>query len=194
METIVIKLTDNTRFSNDELFEFCEANKGLRIERDIEGNLIIMSPSGGLTSSINLRILTQFGIWINANKELGIGFDSEGGFLLPDGSMKAPDAAWLIKSKWAQLTEKQKDGFIPLAPDFIIELKSPSDSLQSLKKKMIDWISNGVQLGWLIDPQQQKAFVYRPGKPTETVASFDSHLDGGNVLPGFRLDLSKLKE
>jgi Uma2 family endonuclease len=194
METIVIKLTDNTRFSNDELFEFCVANKDLRIERDKEGNLVIMSPSGSNTSRINFQILGQFFRWTSENETLGIGFDSEGGFLLPDGSMKAADVAWVSMDKWTALTKEDRMRFAPIAPEFIIELKSPSDSLAALMTKMTEWISNGVQLGWLIDPQQQKAFVYRPGKPTETIGSFDSYLDGGNELPGFRLDLSKLKE
>jgi Uma2 family endonuclease len=192
MDAFILKLTENTRFSDDELFEFCSANKELRIERDDQGNLIIMSPSGSNTGRINLKILAQFSNWVYENETLGEGFDSSSGFLLPDGSMRAPDAAWVSKSKWDQLSQVEKDKFAPITPDFIIELKAPSDSLPTLQNKMNEWIANGVQLGWLIDPELKKAFIYKPSLPLKEVDSFDSFLDGENVLPGFRLYLSKL--
>ncbi len=193
MDTFILKLTENTRFTDDELFEFCSANKELRIERDDEGNLIIMSPSGSNTGRINLKILAQFSNWVYANENLGEGFDSSSGFLLPNGSMRAPDAAWVSRMKWDRLSQAEKDKFAPIVPDFVIELKSPSDSLSALQNKMGEWVANGVLLAWLIDPETKVAFIYKPDQPTTTVNSFDSFLNGENVLPGFKLDLSKLK-
>lgn len=193
MDTFILKLTENTRFTDDELFEFCAANKELRIERDDNGNLIIMSPSGSNTGRINLKILAQLAAWAAQNEALGEGFDSSSGFLLPNGSMRAPDAAWISKSKWNKLSQTEKNKFAPVVPDFIIELKSPSDSLSTLQQKMEEWIANGVLLAWLIDPELKKAFIYKPGQPVSEVNSFEVFLDGEDVLPGFKLDLSKLK-
>lgn len=189
----MLKLTKNTRFSDEELFEFCLANRDLRIERDKDDNLIITSPSGCNTSRINFRILGQFFGWTSKNETLGTGFDSEGGFLLPDGSMRAADVAWMSHERWGKLTEQEKNKFAPAVPDFVIELKSPSDTLKSLKGKMTEWIGNGVRLGWLIDPGTETAYIFKQGREPKAVESFDNFLDGEDVLPGFKLDLSKLK-
>jgi len=192
MESIVLRLSNSTRFSDDELFDFCTLNKELRIERTQEGNLIIMSPSGSQSSNINLKIITQFGVWEEMNNDLGVGFGPDGGFILPNGSMRAPDLAWVSKTKWEALTETQKSKFAPVAPDFIVELKSPTDSLPTLKAKMEEWISNGVRLAWLIDPKSQVTFIYKADGSVTRVNDFSYYLDGEDVLPGFRLNLSKL--
>jgi len=192
MESIVLRLSDSTRFSDDELFDFCTLNKELRIERTQEGNLIIISPSGSRSSNINLKIITQFGVWEDMNSDLGVGFGPDGGFILPNQSMRAPDLAWVSKTKWDALTESQKSKFAPVAPDFIVELKSPTDSLPALKAKMEEWISNGVRLAWLIDPKSQVSFIYKADRSVTKVNGFSSFLDGEDVLPGFRLNLSKL--
>jgi Uma2 family endonuclease len=193
MDTFILKLTENTRFTDDELFEFCSANKELQIERDVNGNLIVMSPSGSRSSYINARILAQIVNWSDNQPNPGVTFGPDGGFLLPDGSMKAGDVAWLPSSIWDELNDEQKNKFAPIAPHFVIELKSPSDSNTALKKKMEEWIANGVLLAWLIDPELKKAFIYKPGQPVSEVNSFEVLLGGEDVLPGFKLDLSKLK-
>ena len=120
-----------------------------------------MSPSGSGTSGINFRILVQLGSWAEANGT-GIGFESNGGFLLPDGSMLAADAAWLRKERWNSLSREEKLRFAPVCPDFVIEVRSPSDRVTVLRKKMHTWLANGVQLAWLIDPEAKAVEVYRP--------------------------------
>lgn len=133
------------------------------------------------------------GQWVVAHKDLGVGFDSSGGFRLPDTSMRAPDAAWVRMERWQQLSIKEQEKFAPLTPDFVIEIRSKSDSLPELNNKMLKWTANGCRLAWLIDPLEQKAYVYTPDGLTETLNSFDETLSGGEVLPGFQLDLSVLK-
>ncbi|WP_339813314.1 Uma2 family endonuclease [uncultured Imperialibacter sp.] len=191
MAATLLKFPERIRFSDDELLEICLANKELRIERDVKGNLIIDSLAGCRTSRFGLKILAQLGNWAEKNSSLGIAF-SNGGFILPDGSMKAAPATWVSLEKWSQISGEQKNKFAPITPEFVVEFKSPSDSIPAMKKKMEEWIANGVQLGWLIDPELKKAFIYKPSQPVKEVDSFDFFLDGENVLPGFRLDLSKL--
>ncbi|HZH37410.1 MAG TPA: Uma2 family endonuclease [Flavisolibacter sp.] len=192
MEPVVLKFTENTQFTDDELFEFCAANKELRIERDENGQIIIMPPTGSLSSSHNMTVAST--LW-NYNQRLksGVVFDSSGGFRLPNGAMRAPDAAWIKKERWEQLSPEEQEKFAPLTPDFIIEVRSRTDSLKELQNKMQEWITNGCRLGWLIDPSEQKAYVYTPEGTPKMVASFAETLSGGDVLPGFQLNLSVLK-
>ncbi|MBD0365263.1 MAG: Uma2 family endonuclease [Flavisolibacter sp.] len=192
MEPVVLKFPPNTQFTDDELFEFCAANKELRIERDKNGKLIIMPPTGSLSSLHNLTVASLLWNW-NQKSGLGVAFDSSGGFRLPNRAMRAPDAAWIRKERWEQLSPEEQKKFAPLTPDFIIEIRSESDSLQELKDKMHEWIENGSQLAWLIDPLEQKAYVYTPEDATKIIESFNEKLNGGDVLPGFELDLSVLK-
>lgn len=193
MEPVVLKFPESTQFTDDELFAFCAVNKELRIERDENGKLIIMSPAGGLSSHHNFIVNAVFGQWVVAHKNLGIAFDSSGGFRLADKSMRAPDAAWVRKERWEQLQLEDKKKFPPLTPDFIIEIRSESDALPELKGKMLKWIENGCRLAWLIDPLEQKAYIYNPNAPVQTVGSFDETLSGEDVLPDFQLPLSVLK-
>lgn len=193
MEPVILKFTANTQFTDDELFEFCVANKELRIERDEKGQIIIMPPAGGLSSHHNFTVNGVFSQWVTAHRNLGIAFDSSGGFRLPDKAMRAPDAAWVRKERWDALTLQEQKKFPPLTPDFIIEVRSESDSLKELQNKMLKWIRNGCRLAWLIDPLQQKAYVYNANGLTKTINSFDETLSGEDVLPGFQLDLSVLK-
>ncbi|MBI1769040.1 MAG: Uma2 family endonuclease [Bacteroidetes bacterium] len=178
--------------TDDELFELCVANKELRIERDEDGQLIIMSPAGGITGNINFKLITIFGEWMEKNSHLGYGFDSATGFRLQDKSMRSPDVSFVKKEKWDALTLEDQEKFAPVCPDFVIELRSKSDSLLQLKNKMEKWIKNGCQLGWLIDPIEKKSYIYKPDLPIKEVNGFDNTLSGENLLSGFELDLSRL--
>ena len=177
----VIEMTD------DQFFEFCQINRDLRIERTAEGDLIIMAPAGGETSWRNSELVTALNIWAKEDGT-GVVFDSSGGFILPNGATKSPDASWVKRERLAALTAEQKKKFLPLCPDFAIELRSPSDPLPVVKDKMQEYIANDLQLGWLIDPEEKRVYVYRPGKPVELFEN-PSEISGEPTLPGFVLDL-----
>jgi Uma2 family endonuclease len=192
MEEVILKIPEQYPMTDDELFAFCAANKELRIERDELGQIIIMSPTGGITGNLNFKLIGIFSQWAERNQHLGYGFDSATGFRLPDKSMRSPDVSWVKKEKWDSLQLEAKEKFAPICPDFVIELRSKSDSLPQLKIKMEKWIGNGCALGWLIDPVEEKAYVYSSGKSVEEIMGFDNLLSGEPLLPGFLLDLSKI--
>src|SRR5437868_15508769 len=156
------------KLSEEEFFEFCHANSEWRIERTAEGDLINMPPTGGKTGIRNFKLIGQFFIWVEADGT-GKGFDSSTIFSLPNGAQRSPDLAWVRNERWNRLTKKQREKFPPLCPDFVVELRSPSDSLRYLKSKMREYIENGVQLGWLIDPFEKKVYVYRPKSAVEAL-------------------------
>ncbi len=191
MERLSLIFPPTVQFSDDELFAFCVANAGLEIERDVNGKLLIMSPSGGFSSQVHLKVYHQFANWIFSNESLGYGFDASGGFRLPDRSMRSPDAAFVSKMRWDALSTEEKEKFPPLCPDFVIEVRSQTDSLMQLKAKMGDWLANGCRLAWLIDPIERQAYIYRPAAETENM-DFSCTLSGEDVLPGFVLDLKKI--
>lgn len=176
------------RMTDDEFFAFCQANRGLRIERTSEGDLIVMSPSGGRTGNRNLKLGARLENWAEANGN-GLAFDSSTGFILPNGAERSPDLAWVRRSRWDQLTAKQQESFPPLCPDFVVELRSPTDDPENLLAKMDEYVANGAQLGWLIDPFEKKVHVYRPGEAVEVLDNPGS-ISGGPLLPGFSLDLA----
>lgn len=176
--------------SDNELFELCATNSELFIERNANGELFINSPARGLTGIRNSRLILELGLW-NDNYKLGYVFDSSTGFVLPDKSMLAPDASWIEESRWKSLSLVNQEKFPPLCPDFVIELKSPSDELKYVQDKMHTWIANGCRLAWFINPEEQRAFVYR-SHGTISEFSFDDILTGEDVLPGFTLTLKKL--
>jgi len=177
-----------TRLSDDELFELCRINRDLRIEQTAEGELIVMSPAGGASGHRNFKLTVAFGVWVEKDGT-GVGFDSSTGFILPNGAERAPDAAWLKKTRWEALTNEQRERFLPLAPDFVIELRSPSDSLNELKAKLEEYIANGVALGWLIDPYARTVHVYRPGEVPQVLRDVE-RVSGDPELPGFALNLN----
>lgn len=189
----ILKFPENLTFTDDELFAFCQKNQELNIERDKHQNLIIMSPSGSLSDNLSTRILIKLGIWNELHFQ-GKVFGSSAGFTLPDGSMRSPDVAWISNKQWDELTKDQKIKFAPVCPEFVVEVKSPSDSLKELKSKMEEWMANGVRLAWLIDTEGQKAFVYDESGIERSIDGFNEKLSGENVLPGFEFDLSALKE
>ena len=152
-----------------------------------------MPPTGTLSGKQNFKVNALFGQWALRNENLGYGFDSSTGFRLPNGAMRSPDSAWIKKERWEQLSPEEQKKFAPLTPDFIIEVRSESDSLKELQNKMQEWTHNGCRLAWLLDPIEQKAYVYTPQGLVKTIESFEENLSGGDVLPGFALDLSLLK-
>jgi Uma2 family endonuclease len=171
--------------TDEEFEEFCAQHEDLRIELSAEGELILMPPVFSITAARNSAITGQLQQWAR-NDSRGIVIDSSGGFVLPNSARRSPDAAWIAKSRIRQLESRR--GFWRLAPDFVIELKSESDRLRVLRKKMDEWITNGVQLGWLIDPESRIVEIYRPGHEPELRGGLES-LPGEGPVEGFVLDL-----
>jgi Uma2 family endonuclease len=171
--------------------ELADANTEIRMELTAKGELIIMPPTGGTSGRRNFELSGQLRNWVKQNGT-GIGFDSQTGFILPNSARRLPDAAWVTKERWNALTPEEQDGFPPLAPEFVIELVSPSDlknqRYEDLQQKMQEYLDNGVRLGWLIEPKTQKVEIYRQGQAVEILRN-PKTLDGENVLPGFILDL-----
>jgi Uma2 family endonuclease len=176
--------------NDDQFFEFCQRNPEVRIERTSQGDLIFMTPAAGESSSGNFELAALFAPWVRQNGE-GRAFDSSGGFILPNTAVRSPDIAWVRKERLKQLRPGTWKKFIPLAPDFVMELKSRSDRLSDLRRKMEDYIDNGVRLGWLFDPVRKEVHVYRPDKKPEVLSNPRS-ISGDPVLPGFTLDLWEL--
>ncbi|GAB3825799.1 Uma2 family endonuclease [Hymenobacter jeollabukensis] len=182
------------RMTDDEFFDFCQQHPELRIERTANHEILLMSPTGSRSGKRNARLIFQLGKWCEQHPALGEYFDSNTGFRLPDSSILSPDASWVSAAKWNALTPEQQDKFAPLCPELVVELKSNTDSLKALQAKMHDWLRNGAQLAWLLDPETETAYLYRPGQPEpETVQGFDNELSGETVLRGFRLRLSELR-
>jgi len=184
---LVVHLRPVLNLTDDQLYEFSQINRDLRIERNAQGELIIMPPTGGDTSQRNAEIIIQLGSWAKRNGE-GATFDSSGGFRLNNGAVRSPDAAWVRHSRLSALTAEERQKFLPLCPEFIIELRSPTDSLDLLREKMQEYVDNGAQLGWLIDPEQKRVYVYRPGEPVQELDQPEK-LSGQPLLSGFELDL-----
>jgi Uma2 family endonuclease len=175
----------------DEAFhKLCQSNPQVKFERTATGELVVMSPTGGESGQRNADITIDLGLW-NRQAQLGVTFDSSTGFKLPNGAERSPDASWVRSDRWKSLTPEQRRKFPPLAPDFVVELRSASDDLEPLQQKMQEYIDNGVRLGWLINPQDQHVEIYRPGRSVEILQSPKS-LSGEDVLPGFTLDLSRI--
>lgn len=186
LEHLPVRLRPSAPVSDEALYAFCRLNRDLRIERTREGELIIMSPTGGETGKRNFALTVLFGAWV-ARDGTGIGFDSSTGFILPNGAERSPDVAWVRKSRWEALTPGQRERFVPLCPDFVVELKSPSDDLRELRAKLAEYMENGAQLGWLIDPEDRSVTVFRPGRAPETLPD-PAQVSGEPVLPGFVLE------
>jgi Uma2 family endonuclease len=192
----MMQRTENITFTIPHLSiegfkEICKANQNFQLEREATGEIIIMPPTFPWTGKQNSSLNAQLWIW-NDRTGLGIVFDSSSGFTLANGAVRSPDVSWISNQRWQALSKtQQKEEFSPLAPDFVIELRSSSDSLNKLQAKMQEYIDNGVRLGWLIDTTNQQVEIYRPGKSVETLVS-PATLSGEEILPEFILDLNKI--
>lgn len=190
MTAIVLNLAAIARIDDDKFYEICRDNRDLKLELSANGELIVIPPTGGTTGKRNSDILADLIIW-NRQTGLGVVFDSSTVFKLPNGANRSPDAAWIPLDKWNNLTSEQQEKFLPLCPDFIIELRSPSDSLKILQEKMQEFIDNGTVLGWLINPQDKQVEIYRQGREKEVLENPD-RISGENVLPEFMLNLQAI--
>jgi Uma2 family endonuclease len=188
--SLPLRFRPETPMSDDELMRFCAANDFLRVERDANGEILVMTPSGSKTSSMNSRITRLLDEWAEIDGR-GVSFDSNGGFSLPDSSMRAADAAWVKRERWEALSARDQARFAPLCPDFVIELRSQSDKLSELQSKMEQWIVNGAQLAWLIDPIEQTVTIYRPGQQPE-LHHHPSSVQGTGPVPGFELVMTRI--
>ncbi len=180
---------DISNLSDDQFFQFCAANRKLRIERTAQGKIIIMSPTGGETGRRNAEINRQLGNWAKQDGA-GVVFDSNTEFRLPNGANRSPDASWILKSRWEAIPEPEREKFPPTCPDFVIELLSPSDNLEETQLKMQEYIANGARLGWLIDPKNKRVWAYT-GDGVQ-ILDRPKALSGEPLLPGFTLDLTEI--
>jgi Uma2 family endonuclease len=187
MDTLTIQLPASAPLNDDQFYDLCRANPELKIERSATGEITFMPPTGGETGKRNAKLNARFVNW-NEQSKLGEVFDSSTCFKLPNGADRSPDAAWVQQDRWDGLTTEQKEKFPPIAPDFVLELMSPSDKLETAQAKMQEYMENGVRLGWLINRSQQQVEIYRPGQTTEILQA-PPGLSGEMVLPGFVLDL-----
>ncbi len=179
-------------FSDDELYAFCVANPELNIERDENGQLLIAPPTGFAGSYRNGDLFGLVWTW-NRQTKTGRVSDSNGGYILPDTSMRAPDVGWVSNERLATVTPEDRKKFAHVCPDFVIELRSESDSLRELQEKMEKWLKNGVRLGWLVDPQTQTTTIYYPDREPET-KPFTETLSGEDVLIGFEMNVAEVLE
>jgi Uma2 family endonuclease len=194
MNTATITLPSTIKLkidlTDDQFFQMCQKNRNYRFERTASGELLIMPPTGSDTGRRNVKITTQVDNW-NSMSNLGEVFDSSTGFTLPNGAERSPDVSWLKIERWNALTPEQQEKFAPICPDFVVELRSVSDSLKDLPEKMQEYIENGARLGWLIDRKNKRVEIYRPGKDVEILDNPVS-LSGEDVLPGFLLNLQNI--
>ncbi|MGE0434863.1 MAG: Uma2 family endonuclease [Planctomycetota bacterium] len=186
---LALDLSHLVGLDDAQLLRLCHENDPLKIERDEHGGLHIMAPTGSEGSSNEFEVGRQLGNWIQSGPH-GRGFSSSGGFSLPSGRMLAADAAFVSAARWGALSKEERGGFARIAPDFVIEIQSPSDSRPVLRAKMEQWIEDGVRLAWLIDPATRAVTIYRPGRAPEMLADPQSVAGDDDVLPGFQLDLS----
>ncbi|MEH2113620.1 Uma2 family endonuclease [Nostoc sp.] len=188
---LVLQIPSSMQMTDEQFFEFCQVNRDLRIERNKFGEISIMPPTGGTTGNRGGNIFGQLWVW-SEQDSTGITFDSSTGFKLSTGANRSPDASWIKLERWNSLSPKQQEKFVPICPDFVVELKSPSDNLQTLKEKMEEYMNEpGIRLGWLIDRKQRKVYIYRPGLPEECLDN-PASVSGDSVLPGFILNMSKV--
>jgi len=179
---------DKVHLTDEQFYDICQNNRELKFERSPRGELIIMSPVGGESGNREADLIIDLGIW-NRQTGLGYTFSSSTIFKLPNGGDRSPDAAWIVRERYSALTPERRRKFTPIAPDFVIELRSATDSLEMLHVKMGEYMDAGVQLGWLINLQQQQVEIYRPGEEVE-VRNMPTELSGEEILPGFTLSLS----
>lgn len=191
-------LLDLSQFPDDmteeEFLAFSRQHEPFRMEREADGTVIIMSPVGSESGFFEGVLIGELRNWAIRQKQTpGFVFSSSTGFRLPNGAIRSPDASWMALESWQSVPEAERKGFLPRCPDFVVELRSPSDPLPSLQTKMAEWIANGARLAWLIDPVEEKVCIYRPEQEVEPVVDFSAVLSGEDVLPGFAFDLKLLR-
>ena len=185
-----VRLRFERPMTDEELMRFCAVNDVLRVEREPNGEILVMTPAGSKTSRMNSRISRFLDEWAEADGR-GITTESNGAYTLPDGSMRAPDAAWVRNERWRALSEQDQNRYAPLCPDFVIELRSPSDKLPDLQAKMSQWIANGAEIAWLIDPIEKVVSIYRPGDEPERLVHPTS-VQGTGPIAGFELVMARI--
>jgi Uma2 family endonuclease len=190
MAPIILNLKPFVELSDDQFYELCQNHRDLKFERTAQGELVIVTPVGGEGGSREADLIGDLVYW-NRRTQLGKVFSSSTCFRLPNGADRSPDAAWIILERWNQLTPEQQKKFPPVCPDFAIELRSESDALESLQQKMQEYISNGLRLGWLVNPQDRQVEVYKANR-VKRVLENPKQVDGEDVLPGFVFELSIL--
>ena len=189
MIALPIRIPEIPSMDNDRLYNFCVYNPELKIERNHKGELLIMAPTGGETGNRNFFINGIIFAYLKQKSPKGKFFDSSTGFLLPNKAIRSPDASWISVDRWNALRPEERKKFVPLAPDFLIELLSESDELAFAQLKMQEWMENGVRLAWLLDPFQKMSYIYRQNRELEIISGMVT-LNGEDVLPDFELDLS----
>ncbi|MDZ8034187.1 Uma2 family endonuclease [Nostoc sp. DedSLP04] len=187
---MVLQLQPAIALTDDQFYEFCQLNPDFRIERNPAGELVIMPPTGSETDERNFNLVGQLWVWTKQDGT-GLGFGSSGGFTLPNGAVRSPDAAWIKRDRWEAIPPELRKKFAPICPEFVIELRSETDNLRILQDKMQEYIDNGTQLGWLIDRKQRRVFIYRPNIAVEQLDN-PKTLNGEPLLAGFVLDLSQI--
>jgi Uma2 family endonuclease len=183
---LVLRMRPPLDMDDEQFFVFCQQNSDLQIERTAEGDLIIMSPVGGETGDRESELNFQVRLWAKADGT-GVAFSPSTGFTLPNCAKRSPDTAWVLRERLTGLRPQQKKRFLPLCPDFVAELRSPSDSLPAAQEKMQEYMGNGARLGWLIDPENRHVYIYRPNAPVERLDD-PATVPGDPELPGFVLD------
>ena len=179
------------RVTPEQFEQLCRKYRKLRLELTSTGELIVMPPTGSETGRSNAYLTYQLMAWTEENDATGVCFGPVAGFTLPNGAIRSPDGAWIKRERWDSLTKQQKKSFAPVCPDFVIELRSPSDSLTQLNRKMIEYLENGTSLGWLIDPLKRQVYVYRPNQEPVILVNPET-ISGDPLLPGFNLNLTEL--
>ncbi|MGK7876335.1 MAG: Uma2 family endonuclease [Xenococcaceae cyanobacterium] len=187
MSAITVNFNSIIKLTDEQFYQLCRENPDVKFERNAKGELIIMSPTGGGTGKRNAKLTTRFTLW-NEQTNLGEVFDSSTGYQLPNGADRSPDVSWIKKERWDALTLEQQEKFIPIAPDFVLELMSPTDSLEKTQAKMQEYMDNRVRLGWLINPKTRRVEIYHLGQEVEVLES-PATLSGEDVLPGLVLDV-----
>ena len=190
MTNLALDLSSLLTLNDDQFWQLCQQNPDVQLERSPQGGLVIMAPTGGETSQRNSQLNYQLTAWANRDRT-GLSFDSSGGFKLPNGAIRSPDAAWVRRDRWENLSSTERSRFVPLCPDFVVELMSPSDDLATSQAKLVEYRDNGARLGWLIDRSDRQIYVYQPGQDVVCLPD-PKTIEGETVLPGFTLDLSTI--
>jgi Uma2 family endonuclease len=187
MTAVTVNLNSIIKLTDDQFYQLCRDNPDVKFERNANGEIIIMPPTGGETGNRNFELSADFAIW-NRQYRLGVCFDSSTCFKLPNGADRSPNVSWIKQERWDTLSSEQKEKFPPIAPDFVLELISPTDSLKKTQEKMQEYMENEVRLGWLIDRKTRRVEIHRLGQAVEVLES-PTELSGEDVLPGFVLKL-----